>query len=62
VNRPLRRGEWPGSSAAQPPTLTVNCRLPGATVDAAEGIQLTIAGTPINVQQRGGITLFHIQK
>jgi hypothetical protein len=40
----------------------VNCRLPGARVDAAEDIQLTIAGTPINVQQRGGITLFHIQK
>jgi len=43
-------------------TLTVSCRLPGATVDVEEGIQLTIAGTPINVEQHGGITLFHIQK
>jgi hypothetical protein len=40
---------------------TVNCHLPGATVDAEEGIQLTIAGT-LNVEQHGGFTLFHIQK
>jgi hypothetical protein len=42
-------------------TLTVNCRLPGATVDVEEGVQLTIGGT-LNVEQHGGITLFHIQK
>jgi len=50
------------SGAFRDGTLTVNCRLPGATVDVEEGIQLTIAGTPINVEQHGGITLFHIQK
>jgi hypothetical protein len=43
-------------------TLTVNCHLPGATVDVEEGIQLTIAGTPINVSQHGGVTLFHVLK
>ena len=50
------------SGAFRDGTLTVNCRLPGATVDVEEGIQLTIAGAPINVEQHGGITLFHIQK
>jgi hypothetical protein len=50
------------SGAFRDGTLTVNCRLPGATVVVEEGIQLTIAGTPINVEQHGGVTLFHIQK
>jgi len=51
------------SGAFRDGTLTVNCRLPGATVDVEEGIQLTIAGTPFNnVEQHGGITLFHRQK
>jgi len=50
------------SGAFRDATLTVNCRLPGATVDVEEGIQLTIAGTPINVEQHGGVTLFHLQK
>ena len=50
------------SGAFRDGTLTVNCHLPGATVDVGEGIQLTIAGTPINVEQHGGVALFHIQK
>ena len=49
------------SGAFRDGTLTVNCRLPGATVDVEEGIQLTIAGT-LNVVQHSGVTLFHIQK
>ena len=41
------------SGAFRDATLTVNCHLPGATVDGEEGIQLTIGGT-INVEQHGG--------
>jgi hypothetical protein len=50
------------SGAFRDATLTVNCRLPGATVDVQEGIQLTIAGTAFNAEQHGGVTLFHVQK
>jgi hypothetical protein len=41
-------------------TLTVNCRLPGATVDVEEGIELSVGA--FNAKQNGGVTLFHLQK
>jgi hypothetical protein len=41
-------------------TLTVNCHLPGATVDVAEGIELSVGA--FNATQNGGVTLFHVQK
>jgi len=50
------------SGAMRDAILTVNCHLPGSTVDVEEGIQLTIAGTPVNAQQHSGVTLFHVQK
>ncbi len=41
-------------------TLTVNCHLPGATVDVEEGIELSVGA--FNAKQNGGFTLFHVQK
>ena len=41
-------------------TLTVNCHLPGATVDVDEGIELSVGA--FNAKQNGGFTLFHVQK
>ena len=41
-------------------TLTVNCHLPGATVDVDEGIELSVGA--FNAKQNGGVTLFHVQK
>jgi len=41
-------------------TLVVNCRLPGATVDVKEGIELSVAA--FHATQNGGVTLFHVQK
>jgi hypothetical protein len=40
--------------------LSVNCHLPGATVDVAEGIELKV-GT-FDAKQTSGVTLFHVQK
>ena len=53
---------FPASGGFRDGTLTVNCHLPGATIDVEEGIQLSIAGTPFNVEPNGGVTLFHVQK
>lgn len=51
------------SGAVRDATLTINCHLPGATVDVPEGIELSITGTPfVNMQPSGGTTLFHVQK
>jgi len=51
------------SGAVRDGVLTVNCHLPGATVDVDEGIELTITGTPfVDMKPSGGATLFHVQK
>jgi hypothetical protein len=51
------------TGAVRDGTLTVNCHLPGATVNVVEGIELTITGTPfVNMQPDGGATLFHVLK
>jgi hypothetical protein len=41
-------------------TLTVNCHLPGATVDVPEGIELQVGA--FDARPHGGVTLFHVQK
>ena len=40
--------------------MTVNCHLPGATVDVEEGIEFAVG--PFDAKQNGGVTLFHVQK
>ena len=40
--------------------LTVNCHLPGATMDVEEGIALQVG--KFNAMPSGGVTLFHVQK
>jgi hypothetical protein len=43
--------------------LTVNCHLPGATVNVTTGIELSIIGTPfVDMLPSAGATLFHVQK
>jgi len=41
-------------------TLSVNCNLPGATIDVEEGIELSVG--PFDAKQSSGFTLFHVQK
>ena len=40
--------------------LTVNCHLPGATLDVPEGVELQVGG--FDARPTGGVTLFHVQK
>jgi hypothetical protein len=40
--------------------MTVNCHLPGATVDVDEGIEFSVGA--FDAKQNGGVTLFHAQK
>jgi len=41
-------------------TLTVNCHLPGATIDVPEGIELRVGR--FDAVPNAGVTLFHVQK
>jgi hypothetical protein len=51
------------TGAVRDATLTVNSELPSATIDVADGIELTIPGTPfVNMQPASGTALFHVQK
>jgi hypothetical protein len=51
------------SGVTRDATLNVNCQLPGATVDADEGIELSLPGTPfVDMKPDGGATLCHVQK
>src|SRR5262249_39404799 len=51
------------SGALRDAMLTINCHLPGATVDVPEGIELSIPGTPfVNMPPSAGVTLFHVHK
>lgn len=40
--------------------LTINCHLPGATIDVEEGIELQVGN--FDALPNGGVTLFHVQK
>jgi len=51
------------TGAVRDGALTVNCHLPGATLDVKDGIELTITGTPfIDVPPSAGSALFHVEK
>jgi hypothetical protein len=50
----------PGRPNPVSATLTVNCHLPGATVDVEEGIEFSVGA--FDAKQNGGVTLFHVQK
>ena len=41
-------------------TLTVNCHLPGATIDVPEGVELQVGR--FDALPNGGVTLFHVEK